>query len=335
MRRLVGLAAILASCSGSDPEPASDVPSGPGTAYLDAPYATLSEYGLDGQDVLVPYEVRNELFADYADKTRAVYLPPGTSATWASENAPIELPVGAILVKRFSYGARSIETRLLIHGREGWRGHAYVWDEEQREARLRPGGEIVEVDLMRPDRRAARAAYLVPSEQQCKKCHAESDRMVPIGWRPVSFDHDGQIARFSARGLLVGAPSGAPRPRAPAWDDPDAGDVAPRARAYLDANCGYCHNERGSARTNGLSLRWEETDASALGVCRRPVAAGRGSGGLSFDVVPGRPDASIMIHRMRSTEPQVMMPEIGRSLAHEEAIDVVAEWIAGLPGQCR
>jgi CTP synthase (UTP-ammonia lyase) len=55
---------------------------------------------------------------------------------------------------------------------------------------------------------------------------------------------------------------------------------------------------------------------------------------LRFDIVPGRPDESIVIHRMRSTEPAVMMPEIGRSLAHDEAIAVVADWIAGLSGTC-
>jgi hypothetical protein len=38
---------------------------------------------------------------------------------------------------------------------------------------------------------------------------------------------------------------------------------------------------------------------------------------------------------MRSTEPQAMMPEIGRSLSHDEAIVVVADWIASLPGSCR
>jgi hypothetical protein len=28
------------------------------------------------------------------------------------------------------------------------------------------------------------------------------------------------------------------------------------------------------------------------------------------------------------------MPEIGRSLVHEAAVDVVREWIARLPGAC-
>jgi hypothetical protein len=191
------------------------------------------------------------------------------------------------------------------------------------------------VDVIRPDGRAARATHLVPSEQQCKKCHSDGgDAIVPIGLRPSSFDRGDQIARFTARGLLVGAPAFARESQAPPWDDPAAGSVAERARAYLDANCGYCHNTTGSARTSGLNLHRRETDPRALGLCKRPVAAGRGSGDLRFDIVPGRPDESIVIHRMRSTEPAVMMPEIGRSLAHDEAIAVVADWIAGLSGTC-
>jgi uncharacterized repeat protein (TIGR03806 family) len=202
---------------------------------------------------------------------------------------------------------------------------------------LRPAGQIVDVDLTRPDGRAARATYLVPSEQQCKKCHADNDAIVPIGLRPASFDHRDQLASFAARGVLTGTPTPSPshaRPRAAAWNDPSTGDVTARARAYLDANCGYCHNATGAARTSGLSLRLEDAEPTALGICKPPVAAGRGSGALRFDIVPGRPDESILIHRMRSTEPQAMMPEIGRSLAHDEAIAVVAEWIAGLPGSC-
>jgi hypothetical protein len=58
------------------------------------------------------------------------------------------------------------------------------------------------------------------------------------------------------------------------------------------------------------------------------VAAGRGSGNLEFAIAPGRPDASITVLRMASTEPGVMMPELGRSLVHEEGLALVREYIA-------
>jgi hypothetical protein len=65
------------------------------------------------------------------------------------------------------------------------------------------------------------------------------------------------------------------------------------------------------------------------------VAAGRGSGqGLSFDVVPGQPARSILVYRMESTDPGVMMPEVGRTLVHEEGVALVRQWVAALEGSC-
>jgi hypothetical protein len=46
------------------------------------------------------------------------------------------------------------------------------------------------------------------------------------------------------------------------------------------------------------------------GVCPRPVAAGHGSGELRYDVVPGEPDQSIIVYRMRSTDPAIRMPQL-------------------------
>jgi len=37
---------------------------------------------------------------------------------------------------------------------------------------------------------------------------------------------------------------------------------------------------------------------------------------------------------MESTEPGVAMPEFGRQLAHGQAIAVLNDWIASLPGSC-
>ncbi|HQT54875.1 MAG TPA: hypothetical protein PKX06_15545, partial [Phenylobacterium sp.] len=73
------------------------------------------------------------------------------------------------------------------------------------------------------------------------------------------------------------------------------------------------------------------TDPANLGVRRRPVAAGRGSGGLEFDIDPGRPETSILLHRMKSREPGVMMPELGRSLVDEQGVALIADYLRSLP----
>ena len=76
------------------------------------------------------------------------------------------------------------------------------------------------------------------------------------------------------------------------------------------------------------------TDPVRLGRCKQPVAAGRAASNLSFDLVPGKPDESILLSRMLAVEPSIAMPELGRSLVHTEAVALVRDWIAAMPGTC-
>ena len=71
-----------------------------------------------------------------------------------------------------------------------------------------------------------------------------------------------------------------------------------------------------------------------LGRCKLPIAAGTGTGGRAYGLVPGDPKASILAYRMASTDPAVMMPEVGRSLAHAEGVQLIEDWIAGMDGNC-
>jgi hypothetical protein len=130
-------------------------------------------------------------------------------------------------------------------------------------------------------------------------------------------------------GLLTGAPDPHTAPVLPRWDDVTA-PLEARARAYLDVNCGHCHNRAGLASNSGLYLTFEEADPTARGVGKRPVAAGKGSGNLSFSIAPGHPEESILLYRMASSEPGVMMPQIGRTVADDEAVKLIRKYIASL-----
>ena len=103
-----------------------------------------------------------------------------------------------------------------------------------------------------------------------------------------------------------------------------------RARAYLDVNCAHCHNSKGAANTSGLFLEYNEMGVKKLGVLKPPVAAGRGSGNLDFNIVPGKPDESIFIYRIESTDPGILMPESGRKMVHKEGVALIREWIESL-----
>ena len=63
---------------------------------------------------------------------------------------------------------------------------------------------------------------------------------------------------------------------------------------------------------------------------KHPVAAGRGSGGLKQVIVPGDPDASILMYRMASIEPGVAMPELGRSVEDADGLALIRAWIAAM-----
>jgi uncharacterized repeat protein (TIGR03806 family) len=239
---------------------------------------------------------------------------------------------------------RLLETRLLISTAAGWVALPYVWNESQTEATLELTGAVLSMELVGDSGRTP-FAYLVPDTNQCADCHSvDSHRQAirPIGVRARHLNKDyqyaptreNQLTHWSEAGLLTGAGTPASAPRNAQWDVASSGDVAARARAYLDVNCGHCHSARGAANTSGLLLNASETEPGRLGLCKIPIATGRGSGTALFDIVPGRPDESILLHRMQSTEADVAMPELGRSLVHAEAVTLIREWISSLPGSC-
>ncbi len=293
---------------------------------------------------VVPYDVNTPLFSDYAQKYRFVRLPPGKKATYRDPEA-FDFPVGTVLVKSFAYphderdpgkGRRLIETRLLVHRPDGWKGVPYVWNDGQTEATLEIAGVTKEIRRVGSDGKELTHRYSVPNTNQCIGCHENSRVMKPIG--PTArglnrtFDYpdgrENQIAHWTRVGILEGALSPSEAPRMAVWDDPSTGSLDHRARAWLEANCAHCHNPAGPARTSGLDLRSVQADWAQAGVWKTPVAAGRGSGLRLHDIVPGKPDQSILVYRIESLEPGIMMPELGRRLRHTEGIALVRQWIA-------
>ena len=305
-----------------------------------------------------PYDLNTPLFSDYALKFRFVRLPtaPDGALQPAQYRAagPFEFPVGTVIAKTFAYPAdlraraadvRLLETRLLIHEEGGWVGLPYIWNEEQTEAELAIVGGPLDVSWVDGSGRTVEHTYRVPNTNQCKTCHrTDGEHVLPIGPRAGQLNREfvhaadgggpgraeNQLARWQRLGFLEGAPSPAEAPRAPVWNEPSTGSVGERARTWLDINCAHCHNLKGSGRTSGLDLRAEHDDRTRLGIYKHPVAAGQGTGDRLYGVVPGSPDESILVYRIESVHPGVMMPEIGRGLVDTEAVVLIREWIEGM-----
>ena len=326
---------------------------------------------LRATDTLI-YEINTPLFADYTSKLRTLTLPAGTLAEY-HESDSFAFPVGTVISKTFYYdtskhdtskygsaelfadpqsrttptkGIRLLETRLLVHQTDGWHALPYVWSEDQRDAQLRLAGAITRINGDH---------YIIPSRDECANCHGRSaqpggpTRLHPIGMKArhlyrVGADAatPGSSPAHTALGTwLRNAPVGDAVIANALWQpqlDPSeltTADLAHRARSYLDINCGHCHNPQGNADTSSLYLDYADHPTRTLGRCKPPVAAGKGTGGNLYSIVPGAPDASILIYRMASLDPGAMMPELGRNRVHVEGVALISEWIRRQTGACR
>jgi uncharacterized repeat protein (TIGR03806 family) len=316
------------------------------------PYKRLSTYGfftgemknLQPDPSVVLYKPASSLFTDYASKTRFVYIPEGTKAQIVGND--LNLPLGSVLIKNFYYPAdfrkpegerQIIETRLMVHEEKGWQAYPYVWNEEQTDAVLKVVGAEIEVKFTDQTGKEQVINYLVPNKNQCKSCHNKSEQLAPIGVKVQHLNHvldygatkENQLAYLTSLGKLEGFQGASAHPSLINYEDQDQA-LNDRAMAYLDINCAHCHSAEGPASTSGLFLTYDQRDPMKLGINKAPVAAGKGSGSFKFDVVPGKADQSILIHRMNSTEVGVAMPELGRTTVHQEGVELIREWINSL-----
>lgn len=315
---------------------------------------TLSAYRFFKGDIkdqipserVYPYELNSPLFSDYAHKLRFIHLPSGTTVNYNPDSV-LQFPVGTSIVKTFYYlnderseakGRRLVETRVLIHEEDGWKSLPYIWNEEQTEAYLEVAGGSTEISYRNEKGEKRQLTYSVPNMNQCKSCHERNGTMTPIGPSARQLNRENiyqavsknQLSHLADEGILNMLPNKLSEvPKLANYNDPIA-DIDERAKAYLDINCAHCHNKAGQAQTSGLYLDWKQSDHTAFGFNKSPIAAGRGSGDLKYDIVPGKPDESILLHRMKSTDPGVMMPELSRSLVHNEGIELIREWIKGM-----
>ncbi|NGN42206.1 hypothetical protein G6N74_14140 [Mesorhizobium sp. CGMCC 1.15528] len=339
-------ALVTAFCTASSPSFAVS----PDAILADTPPKLLSEFGFftdiakqTPAENVIPFAPITPLFSDNALKYRFVYVPEVQSAQYNDTEA-FDFPVGTALIKTFAFPAdfrapdknvRLIETRVLLKHETGWQAWAYLWNDEQTEATLKITGAKVDIATVKADGTPLTFTYAVPNKNQCKGCHAFNGEIVPLGPKARNLNGDfpyasgpqNQLAHWAEAKILSGLPASSPA--VPDWRDA-AAPLDARARAWLDVNCAHCHRAEGAASNSGLFLTYGEKDRVRYGVGKRPVAAGKGSGDRSFDIKPGDPDGSILPYRVESTEPGVMMPELGRHVADPEAVALLRDWIASM-----
>ncbi|KAA6174268.1 hypothetical protein F3K50_12415 [Pseudomonas marginalis] len=286
----------------------------------------LSEHGLfQGKlSELVPVDeativdIASPLFTDYADKQRLLTLPKGKRMKGNGSDLP-GFPEGTVIAKTFFY-PRSItggtvsrlivETRLLIKNGSQWSAATYKWNDTQDEAYLLQNSATVPIAFMDDKGRNRKINYRIPSGADCFACHRQRDQLVPLGMKlrnmniEVRRDHAliNQLEYLQRSQKLDIAPHEVVS-RTPDYTA-ESTTLEERAKAYLDSNCAHCHRPKGTARFTRLDLTYEETaDRTVAHEKRQEIA-----------------------RRMTMSGPQ-HMPQIGTTIAHEEGIQLIIEYL--------
>ena len=322
---------------------------------LDHALPKLSGYGFFNEpikdqiprDKVIPYKIASPLFSDYAEKLRFIMVPRNEKITH-DDNLILDFPIGTFLIKTFYYQSdirdknsdrRLIETRLLKKIPGEWIAIPYIWNDNQTDAVLSLAGGRKDVSWIHNDGSIINILYSIPNLNQCKSCHVYNNIQKPIGPKVrnlnVEYIYDessaNQLEKWILEGILEPFKDLSSLPRTVNYENSYDGTLDQRARAWLDINCAHCHRRGGPAETSGLYLEVEETNPTALGIFKPPVAAGRGSGNLKYNIVPGHPEESIMDFRIQSIDPGIMMPELNRKLVHKEGVELIRAWIKNMP----
>ncbi len=278
---------------------------------------------LNPADGVQIYEINSTLFSDHAAKQRLIKLPAGGSMRYNNTNLLPEFPNNTLISKTFYYfiddrdpslGKRIIETRLLLKLEEGWQVTNYKWNASQTDAVRDDSGSELPISYIDINGDTQNVDYLIPSREDCRTCHDNSNQTVPIGMKlrnlnfVPSYTSQNQLDYFTDNGLLLGVDSGNISVL-PNWQDDATYTLEQRTRAYMDVNCAHCHSPGGSVPPIfEIDFRYETPFAdTGIYVNRGEIQA-----------------------RFESVQPFYRMPLLGRTVVHEEALTMLVEYLDSL-----
>jgi uncharacterized repeat protein (TIGR03806 family) len=346
-----GFIICFISCNNSDSDYVAQTP-----VIVDltkVPYPKLSDYKFFKDELknlapsygVLPYKPTSELFTDYAEKKRFIWMPNGVKATYNGDGNVLELPVGAALIKVFYYtkvqpnnSTRIIETRVMIRKETGWIFAEYVWNNEQTEAYLQTQSSQTLISWLDENDNLNTINYKIPSsETDCKRCHGLLNGNIrPIGIKPQNLNSNFNFVEGSKNQLLKLIQFGYLENNLPdnivsVVDYKDlTNSLDLRVRSYFDANCAHCHVEGGEADHFSLNFSFNRTsDIENMGVS---VPAEHSLAGYNGRIVyPNNVGQSILHYRVNTeTDNFYIMPPLGRTIRHTEGVQLIEDWINSL-----
>lgn len=268
-------------------------------------------------------------------------------------------------------------TPLEVVTHDDWHPFTYKWKRDGSEATLVKGGLDTSLSITVKGVKTFRK-WRFPSTGDCNFCHRQFTTIDYVQGRAVLGFFAAQLNRPTATdaslnqirnlfqknilGWTKAVPTESEIAAMPKWarlEDNNASlDV--RARAYIASNCSGCHGERGNATAAaghispldydfhtlvngalkpGMELRYKLVGTYGL----EPVVTSGGDTLNPVLVYPGRPELSVLLHRMKSRNRSLptedtafaphasQMPPVGVFEVDTTAIQVVTQWIMSLP----
>lgn len=289
----------------------------------------LSEMGIYTGDLgdLAPasgvqlFELNSVLFTDYASKQRLIRVPSGQAMRYDNSSLLPSFPDNTLVAKTFYYnvddgdpslGIQIIETRVAIKVEGEWEMGNYIWNQAQTDASYDEAGSTIPISYIDINGTTQNLDYVVPTNADCITCHSNTNVVIPIGPKlrnlnfVPSYTNQNQLNYLTSIGMLEGV-TASNISVLPDWTDVNL-DILDRGRAYIDVNCAHCHQPGGSVTNFALDFRLETLfDDTGIYANRGEIET-----------------------RIQSVVPIYRMPQIGRTVVHDEGISMLLEYLLAI-----
>ena len=297
-----------------------------------SPARELDATGMTAKDVK-PFTPNYPLWSDGLIKKRWIALPAGSQIDSSDMNA-WKFPRGTKLWKEFSRQDEAtgqlvkVETRLIEKAADGrWLYASYLWSADQ--SQLLPSQGATDVAALNVPAGTPPVMHDVPNFGQCTLCHMKGSDPV-LGFSALQLSQD-EMAKLVAQGQLSHPPTEPVQIQG-------STSLETRVIGYLVANCSSCHNPRGSVAMFPLNLSYlVGTPAGQAPVLQAINQFSMAIGptipdvhGRYQNIVPGVPNASMLMHRMKLRNDPDQMPKYGSKIVDTDGIALISEWITSL-----
>jgi len=319
--------------------------------FLSQTGAFIDLVSLTPSEGCIPYSVNMPFWSDGAEKFRWICVPNDGDRNNAdevvefSEDGIWNFPVGTVFIKHFDMPAIvgdaqssfRLETRFLVHGKDGYYGLSYRWTEDGTDALLvDAGGETLEFEQQSAEGTLNRQ-WEFPSQNQCIECHlpatggplsANTRQLNRSHLYPSTGIESNQLETFNFIGLFSEAIDvdtiTSSAITSAAMDDVSV-SVEHRARSYIDANCSSCH------RPGGVRAAFDARLTTALndqGLIDGELLDTYGIDNAAV-IVGGSLERSIAYYRANRTG-NLAMPPLAKGKVDKEGMALLRQWILSL-----